>query len=155
MKNLMDVPPVWLGVFAAAAWVQGQYLSLGLAWPQPFASLLGGGLIGLGLILIGLAAFELWRHRTTIMPHVDPCAIAPAALVQSGIFARSRNPIYLADAFILSGLVLRWDAVLCVILVPVFMWWIARHFIEAEEIRLQNHFADDFPGYARKVRRWL
>lgn len=36
---------------------------------------------------------------------------------------------------VLAGLILKWDAVLSLPLVPIFLWWIERHFIIAEEDR--------------------
>lgn len=140
---------MWLGVCAAIAWVQVRLAPLG---PEPSLLLraVGGVLIALGLMLIGLAAYEMARARTTIIPHLDP-----SQLVQSGIFAWSRNPIYLADAVILVGLCLRWGAYLSLVLVPIFMMWISRHFIRAEEARLRKHFGEVFDAYTQKVRRWL
>ena len=79
----------------------------------------------------------------------------PDALVTTGPFAISRNPIYLADALILMGLSLRWDAPIGVLLVPAFVWLITRRFILAEEARLSDHFGAAFDAYRKDTRRWL
>lgn len=146
----IDIPPVWLALFCALAWAQSRFAPLGLSFPGPIPDLLGGLLIGGGLVLIALAAYEMRRQRTTILPHQ-----MPARLVQSGIFSRSRNPIYLGDLLILSGLILRWDAALSLPLIPVFLWLIERRFVLAEENRMRREFRAEFARYEKKVRRWL
>ena len=102
------------------------------------------------MILIALAASEMRRQKTTIMPHKDA-----DRLVQSGIFSRSRNPIYLGDALILLGLILYWDAVLSLPLVPIFVWIIEKRFVIPEENRMRIKFRADFARYCEKVRRWV
>ena len=111
---------------------------------------LGTGLVTAGCVLIGVAALQFWQHKTTIIPHLEA-----ASLITNGVFARSRNPIYLADAIILAGLALRWDFAPGLLLVPVFMWLIQTRFIRAEETRLQAAFGEAFTQYAEKTRRWL
>ena len=150
MLKMIDIPPVWLVAFAAAAGWQGKLLPLGGSLAHPVTQGLGGLLVGGGLTLIGLAAWEFRRHKTTIIPHQSPSTI-----IQSGVFARSRNPIYLGDALILAGLILRWDAVLSLPLLPIFVWWIERRFIVTEENRMRREFRADYGQYEQKVRRWL
>lgn len=146
----IDIPPVWLAAALVLAWLQSRYLSAGLTFGGGWADLVGGLLVGGGVLLMALALSEFRRWRTTVHPHGRP-----VALIQSGIFSRSRNPIYLGDAMILTGLVLAWDAVLSLPLVPVFVWLIERRFILPEEDRLRRTFRADFARYERKVRRWL
>ncbi len=146
----LDIPPVWLVLALIAAYGIGQWdpwaLSFGTGWPD-FAA---GVLIGGGVILMVLAVIEMRKWRTTVIPHLEA-----NHLVQSGIFKRSRNPIYLGDALILLGFILRWDVPLALPLVPVFVWWIERHFILAEEDRLRRKFRAEFARYCEKTRRWL
>ncbi|UYV39583.1 isoprenylcysteine carboxylmethyltransferase family protein [Rhodobacteraceae bacterium D3-12] len=146
----IDIPPVWLGIFIGLAWAQAVYLPLGLNFGIGFADFLGGVLVGGGLVLMALAVYEMRRHQTTVIPHREA-----DRLVQSGIFSRSRNPIYLGDMLILAGLILRWDAVLALPLVPIFLWWIERRFILPEEDRLRRKFRADFARYCQKTRRWV
>lgn len=145
----VDIPPIWLAIFAALAWIQATRLPV---WqPGPAAmDLLGGLLVGGGLVLIGLAAHAMMQARTTVIPHLPP-----EALVTTGIFRRSRNPIYLGDAMILAGLMLRWEAWPSLILLPLFAWIITDRFICAEEARLRAHFGAAFDRYAGSTRRWV
>lgn len=146
----LDLPPVWLAGFAALAWCQARYLSAGLSLAHPVTMLIAGLLVGAGAVLVGLAAMEFRRHRTTIVPHRDP-----THLIQSGIFSRTRNPIYLADVMILAGLVLYWDAVLSLVLVPILFRVLEIRFIIPEENRLRLLYRADFARYAQKTRRWV
>ncbi|SPF80587.1 methyltransferase family protein [Pseudoprimorskyibacter insulae] len=150
MLKWLDIPPVWFAGFVVLAWQQKTHYSMSLTIETPIVSLLGGLLVGAGLVLIALAFYELRRHRTTVIPH-----LTASALVTSGIYKRSRNPIYLGDAMILTGLILNWDAVLSLPLVPIFVWVIERRFILPEEDRLRRKFVAHFTRYAQQTRRWV
>ena len=146
----IDIPPVWLLAAVIATWFIGQAQPFGLSLDFPITQLLGGLLVGAGIILMALAAMEMRKQRTTIIPHKEA-----DSLVTSGIFKRTRNPIYLGDAAILAGLALRWDAVLALVLVPIFIWIIEKRFIILEEDMLRRKFRADFAHYEQKSRRWV
>jgi len=146
----IDIPPVWLLAAVIATWFIGHAQPFGLSLDFPITQLLGGLLVGAGIILMALAAMEMRKQRTTIVPHKEA-----DSLVTSGIFKRTRNPIYLGDAAILAGLALRWDAVLALVLVPIFIWIIEKRFIIPEENMLRRKFRADFAHYEQKTRRWV
>jgi len=150
LMRRIDVPPVWLLGFVLLSWLQAKYLPLGLSLKGGFTGLLSGVLIGGGILIVVLAAVEFRRHRTTIIPHETP-----SALVQSGIYKRSRNPIYVGDVLILAGLILRFDAIASMVLIPIFVWIIEKRFIIPEEDRLRRKFRADFARYCTKTRRWI
>ena len=150
MLKWIDLPPVWLAAMIALAWAQATWLPLGLGFGGAWADFAGGILVGGGLILMVLAVHEMCRARTTVIPHREA-----DKLVQSGIFSRSRNPIYLGDMLVLAGLILRLDAVLALPLVPVFLWILEKRFVIPEENRLRRKFRADFARYCQKTRRWI
>ncbi len=150
MLKWIDIPPVWLLGFALLAWVQAAYWPLGLSFGGTWADFIGGVFVGGGLVLMALAFAEFRRHRTTVIPHQEA-----ERLITSGIFKRTRNPIYLGDTLILAGLILRWDAVLALPLVPIFVWVIEKRFVIPEEDRLRRRFRADFARYCQKTRRWI
>mgnify|MGYP000199666159 CR=1 FL=1 len=150
MLKWIDLPPVWLIGALALAWWQAQNYTLGLSFGGAWAEFAGGVLVGGGLLLTLLAVYEMRRHRTTIIPHQTA-----SALVTTGIFSRSRNPIYLGDMLVLAGLILRWDAVMSLPLVPIFVWIIERRFIMPEEDRLRRAFRMEYARYMQKTRRWI
>jgi len=150
MMKWIDIPPVWLLGCIVLAWVQSAYYDLGLSFGGVWADFAGGLLVGGGLVLMALAFAEFRRHRTTIIPHQEA-----ERLIQTGIYRRSRNPIYLGDMLILAGLILRWDAVLSLPLLPVLLWVLETRFVIPEENRLRRKFRAEFGRYCLKTRRWV
>jgi len=144
----LDMPPVWLALFCAAGWAHGPVAGLPRAggWATPP----GWALVVIGLALVIAAAVEFRHHRTTIIPRE-----APSALIDSGVFRLTRNPVYLGDALVLAGvcLILRQPAALW--LVPAFMALVTRRFIRGEEAGLRAAFPQAAPAYMARVRRWL
>src|SRR5690606_21326364 len=123
---------------------------VGQVAPLPSLPYAGVVLAGLGLALVLAAVMQMVAARTTFVPRRDP-----DALVSSGLFRVSRNPIYLGDALILVGLCLYWNAVLALPLVIIFVRLISRRFIEGEEAVLRHRFGSAFDTYAKRTRRWI
>lgn len=146
MAKEIDFPPVWLAGFAALGIVIGAIAPIGLS----FNSIVGAALILVALIVMFVAAGQMFLARTTVIPHRDP-----SSLVMNGMFALSRNPIYLADALLLTGLYVHWDALLALPLVGVFMVVITRRFIRPEEERLERIFGEVYGEYRARTRRWI
>lgn len=146
----IDLPPVWLVAALVCAWWQADLLPMGRSFGGIWASVAGTAFVVAGGFLAGAAVWQFKRYRTTVIPHQTP-----DAMITTGVFAYSRNPIYVADVMILTGFILRWDAVVSLVLVPVFMAVITRRFILGEEARLRRKFGHAFDAYAQKTRRWL
>ncbi len=149
MLRQIDIPPLWLGLFIVGAglvdWlVPG--LGLGLQWLQ----YIGNALIFIGLVVMALALVEFLRARTTFIPRR-----VPTAFLQGGIYRLSRNPIYLGDAAVLLGLILRWDVLLALPLVPIFAMLITRRYILGEEAGLEAKFGREFLEWKTRTRRWI
>lgn len=148
MFRVFDWPPVWLGLCLLAVW--------GLARAVPLqvfgvAGDVGGALlIVAGLALMTLAAWEMGRVRTTVIPRR-----VARHLVTEGVFRFSRNPIYLGDVLVLMGACLVLDTVLGIALVPLFVWIITTRFIEGEEVVLARVFGEDYAKWSAVVRRWV
>lgn len=143
--NPLAWPPFWLGVFVLAAWIAGRLAPGTARFP-----LAGTILIGLGLAIMAIAALTMLRGGAT----VDPTR-KPTALVTTGIFRWTRNPIYLGDAVILAGFCLRWQPLAALVLVPVFVWLIASRFIRQEEAWLTARDPAAFRAWSSRTRRWL
>lgn len=146
----LDIPPVWLLFALVLAYWVGQADLFGLSLAHPVTDILAAFLIGAGVILMLLAITEMRRQKTTVIPHLEA-----DRLVQSGIFKRSRNPIYLGDVLILAGFILRWDAIAALPLIPVLFWILETRFVLPEEDRLRRKFRQEFHIYTTKTRRWL
>lgn len=146
MAKEIDFPPVWLAGFAVLGGVIGRILPVA----TPVNDMIGALLVVLGLALMIVAVVQMFIARTSVIPRRDP-----DAFVHGGVFRFSRNPIYLADAIVLAGLLIAWDAIIALPLVAVFVVVIQRRFILDEETRLSRRFGDEYLDYAARVRRWL
>ena len=104
------------------------------------------GLIGL------LALIDFRKHKTTYHPHTPE---KTSTVVNSGIYAYSRNPMYLALVLILFALALYFKNVTCFGVIPLFIGYITQYQIKPEEAMLSKLFPDDYKAYSQKVRRWL
>ncbi|MGL4235732.1 methyltransferase family protein [Tabrizicola sp.] len=143
----IDIPPSWLALHVAVAWV--------LSFVSPTLFGVVGDWVGKALVTVGIgimagAAVQMLLSRTTIIPRRDP-----NALVTTGLFSLSRNPIYFADALILLGAVLWLDAILALPLVLTFVLLIQLRFIQDEEARLKAAFGADFDDWAARTHRWI
>ncbi|MFT6531765.1 MAG: protein-S-isoprenylcysteine O-methyltransferase Ste14 [Limimaricola cinnabarinus] len=145
----IDFPPAWTAYGVLAAWglsrVEPGWLGFG-----PYHVALGAVVIATGLGLMLWASVTMLRHRTQLMPRRDA-----AALVTTGPFRISRNPIYLGDLLLLAGGAMIFDAPLALVLVPVLAAILQSRFIEPEEAMLRRTFGADFESWATRTRRWL
>ncbi len=144
----IDIPPVWLVLHLLGVWGLARFdpLGFGAIWALPA----GTFLLIAGLSLMLMAVWEMRQHNTTPIPHMNA-----SHLVTSGIFAVSRNPIYLGDVLVLAGVVLRANSPLSLVALPLFIWVIRTRFIAAEEMRLERDFGSAFVDYCTQTRRWI
>lgn len=142
----LDYPPVWLALHMAVAWFMAHvWAPLGSWGLWPGVALIGAGL---GLMLWAGLAFR--RARTTIVPHR-----APSALVESGPYARTRNPIYLADLMILAGWALALGAPAALLLLAPLWSVLSARFVLKEEAVLAAHLGPAYGAYRARVPRWI
>ncbi len=140
----IDLPPVWTVAALATTWLAP------LVTPWGASPWIGRMLLGAAAVLIAASLVEFARARTTVIPRQNP-----SALITTGIFRLSRNPIYLADLLILAGFALIWGKLLGFILVPVLAWVLIRRFINGEEARLMVAFGEEYGAYTTRTRRWI
>ncbi len=145
------IPPPLVGLsMALLMWAISIWWPLAFAfvWQLPLALLLVA--VGAGLDLVGLLAFR--RARTTINP-LKPQRTS--ALVSSGVYRVTRNPMYLG----MLCLLLAWAVYLgqpWTLLGPVvFVAYITRFQIVPEERAIRARFGPEFDAYCARVRRWL
>ena len=124
--------------------------SLSATIPARAAIAVGLPLLGVGLALAGVVEFR--RARTTVNP-LEPGGAS--ALVDSGVYRVTRNPMYLGFVLGLIGWAVYLASPLAAIGVAAFMAYMNRFQIAPEERALRTNFPGAFDAYARKVRRWL
>ncbi len=125
-------------------------LSLPRQVPAPVYLLAGLALIVLGLALVVLARREFRRYGQ----HTDP-GHPTGKIMTTGVFAVSRNPLYLGCVCLLAGVGLAADFPwVLIFLLPSI---IACHYIliAPEERYLTAKFGEEYLSYTRSVHRWL
>jgi protein-S-isoprenylcysteine O-methyltransferase Ste14 len=78
----------------------------------------------------------------------------PDKLITTGVFAYSRNPIYVAFAFILLGQFLIFSNWILLVYLAAAIWLFHRQVLR-EEGYLQKHYGTEYTKYCRRVRRYF
>jgi protein-S-isoprenylcysteine O-methyltransferase Ste14 len=107
-------------------------------------------LAGALLALLGVVSFK--RARTTVNP-MSPGS--SSALVTSGIYRLTRNPMYLGFLLILAGWAAWLSNALAFAPLPGFVLYLDSFQIRPEERALAARFGREFSGYTARVRRWI
>ena len=142
-------PPLAYATGLAAGWWIDRHFRFGFGGGGILHDL-GWGFVGLGVLLTLWAARTIWRHHTTVNPYK-----AVFALVSTGPYAFSRNPIYLGDWLVYAGVILLLKTYWTLALAPV-VWWVMRyHVIAHEEAHLMARFGETYREYTSRVRRWI
>lgn len=148
----LRVPP--LALAGAAAGSMGLLARATPALAVPFreraaiASILA--IAGVAIALAGVV--ELRDARTTVSPLSPNRA---SALVVSGIYGYTRNPMYLGMAILLVAWAVQLSHPLALLGVAAFVAYIHRFQIIPEEKAMHALFPGAFGAYARRVRRWI
>jgi protein-S-isoprenylcysteine O-methyltransferase Ste14 len=115
-----------------------------------FAMVVGWLLVGAGFLLRAWATFYFYEDRMKVI------SLKPqTALITSGPFAFSRNPLYLGgNVFVFFGAALVLGSPVALILIAGHLFFVDR-FIRREERQLDRRFGDAWARYAGRVRRWI
>jgi protein-S-isoprenylcysteine O-methyltransferase Ste14 len=104
-------------------------------------------LAGLFLLFLSLVSFGRSFRVGIDQDHPDK-------LVTTGIFAFSRNPIYVAFGFVLLGQFLVFSNWILLVYLVAAIWLFHRQ-VSREEEYLRNHYGDQYLQYCDRVRRYL
>ncbi len=147
------------GVIARPPLIYLGFLALGFAidvvWP---ATIFADGarypaafvLAAAGVVIIALGVREFRKAGTNVETRKPATAI-----VTTGPFRLSRNPLYVSLALIYTGIVFAVNSAWAfAMLVPALV--VVRYGVIAREERyLERKFGDDYLAYKARVRRWL
>ena len=142
-------PPMWLVIGVVVIFALNEYLP-GPRYTGLASQLAGGGLLVAGMAILVLAGGLFQRAGTDMIPFREV-----SALVTTGVYAFSRNPMYLGMALVLLGTAVTVGAATALVVPPLFIVIIEWRYIRAEEVLLREIFPDDYPAYCARVRRWL
>lgn len=111
----------------------------------------GGGLFALAGMAFLLAASGRFRKAGT---ELKPWKTT-SAIVGEGVYAFTRNPMYLGMALFMAGLALLFSSLGVILLLPVAIALIQTQVIAREERYLESKFGDEYRVYKSRVRRWI
>lgn len=153
MQSLeLKIPPlVVVIVFALAMWLVSMAVpAFQFSVPARHILALALAAAGVGLVISGAASFV--RAKTTTSPMKPETA---TALVESGVYRFTRNPMYLGFLVVLLGWAAFLANVLAAVMLVGFVWYMTRFQIIPEERALSEQFGGAFSDYCKRVRRWL
>ncbi len=108
--------------------------------------------IGLGVLLMLISGFFFFKAHTTINPMKPEDS---SALVTSGLYNFTRNPIYLGDLLVLVGWAFYLENFFSLLLITGFVLYMNRFQIIPAERALAASFGEDYKVYKQRVRRWI
>lgn len=152
MKNRIP-PPVLLLITGTAMWfVSRSAFAYAIDMPQTTAIAIAILLAACGIAIDVSALLQFRAAETTVNPLRPENA---SSLVRSGIFGKTRNPMYLGLLFILSGWALWLGSLANIAILFLFVPLITFLQIMPEEDALIALFPEDYADYCKQVPRWL
>jgi protein-S-isoprenylcysteine O-methyltransferase Ste14 len=155
MTSRSDSPGVWFPpplLYALAVLIG---VLLDRRWPLPIAAspltTLAGVIVVLGWMALALASIGRFRRSNTSIVPMRPAE----ALVLTGPYRYTRNPMYVSLALLTAGcglLLATWWPI--VLLVPTLAL-VQQFVIVPEEQYLRRRFGTEYEAYTLRVRRWL
>lgn len=148
---MRHVPPVaWVILLTGAAY--GLTLAPALAALPVFEARIFAivALIAAACLLLA-STLQFRLAKTEFMPNSP----TNSSLVTGGVFALTRNPMYLGMTLICLAAALwlgRWPMLLSPLAFFAVANWV---FIPFEEAKMRRQFGDAFDAYAKRARRWL
>lgn len=150
MENrIRIIPPLYflLSLIIMAALHYWYPLARLLETPWRFTAVV---LLLAGILNTAMAARLFNRLETPIRPFETP-----QLLVTEGLFAFSRNPMYLGMVIFLIGFAVILGSASPWLVIPAFIWIIQSRFIRVEEAGLEAQYGDEYRRYKHRVRRWI
>ena len=145
-------PPLFFVAGIGAGWLLDKYI---VELPTPrtiaaFVSMLGVGLLTIGLFLMAWGLVTFHRAGTAIIPHHSA-----SRLVVNGPYRFTRNPMYTGLTIAYIGVSALIGTAWPLILLPVVLFIVFHFVIEREERYLEDAFGSEYAEWCVRVRRWL
>jgi protein-S-isoprenylcysteine O-methyltransferase Ste14 len=119
--------------------------------PRSVGTVAGGWLLfALGIALFAAALLNFHRARTSLIP-IKPTT----AIVETGPYRFTRNPMYVSMTLIYLGVTLWIDSIWPLVFLPIVLFTVQRAVIAREERYLEAKFGEAYRGYKGRVRRWI
>ena len=149
--RILKLPVVHLLLALTAAAVLHARIPIALGMPSFEWGMAGGITLMLLGFTLGISAFlQMRKNGTTVEP-----GHRPTALVTRGIFARTRNPIYLGMLLLVLAVALMTDGAWFIAAAVVLWVALDRLVIASEERMIGETFGQEYAAYRQRVRRWI
>ena len=112
-------------------------------------------LAGIVLIIIGISFVILARREFAQYGQPTDPGHPTGKVVKTGVFALSRNPLYLGGSIFLLGIALLLNTLWAIVMLVLSMIICHYVLILPEERYLARKFGDEYEEYIASVRRWL
>lgn len=151
-RRTLGIPVPWVFTIAYLVGVGAQF-----AAPVSASGVLLLASVAVAVLLIvagtvlaswGQALFR--RARTTTVP-----GETSSALVTSGPYGVTRNPMYVGLFAVFEGVSLAFTLVWSMVLMLPVFYYLNWFVVPLEEERLAGSFGAEYEAYRKKVRRWL
>lgn len=157
MENKHDNPGIYLpppflyAAFFFAAILLQKILPLGSDFFHTGASMILAAVFLLaGMAFVFPALWQFFRTKNAVI------TVKPAHSLQTtGIYAISRNPMYLSLFLFYTGFSLMFGNWWNLILIPPMYLLLMKYLISREEKYLERKFGQQYADYKAKVHRWI
>jgi protein-S-isoprenylcysteine O-methyltransferase Ste14 len=149
--NVRFPPPLLYFGPLLLGWLLGWLLGIGGWKNYRSLSLYVGGVLALAGIILILWAAGLFRRAGTNVRPWEPAS----ALVVTGPYRKTRNPMYLGMTLLYFGLAVLLHSIVALLLLVAVLVVMQTQVIAREESYLEARFGDDYREYKKRVRRWI
>ena len=115
-----------------------------------FSEAAGALLIVVSIVLVFLAIPQFRKHGTALDVYKPT-----SALVTSGVYRFTRNPMYLALTLLYLGFAISFENLWMLFLVILPLAAVRFLNIGREEAELEHQFGEEYVSYKGRVRRWI
>lgn len=146
--NKILIPPVILLLCIISVILIWQFLSDYNFIIFPY-NLVGIPTAFFGFTIMGKARELLKKHS------IARGFTSPHRIINEGIFAKSRNPMYLGMTILLFGFTIFFNNVIGFLLPVLFLIVINKIFIPMEEKILLESFGEEYTNYKNSINKWI
>ena len=143
-------PPAIALIMAAFMWLISRAVPP-FHFDVPAHNWLAVVLVSAGFVT-GISGVVTFRQAKTTVNPMKPHA---SSLVTWGVYAISRNPMYLGGLIMLLGWAIFLSNALAFVFLPIYVLYINLFQIAPEERALTSLFGETYVAYQMRARRWL
>ena len=148
----LRLPPIVLVLLCAGLIVVIAQVSPSVMVAWPFRISFALLVFGVSVVMVVLSFLAFKHAKTTLNPMTPERS---STLITHGIFAYSRNPIYVAMLLWLVSFALLLASVFALLSCGLFWAYMTKFQIKPEEKALEAHFGPEYERYRSRVRRWI